>query len=201
MDAWISVQLPIPSIDEPLEIVAAVKKQLATLSQLQSQAERVIDLLQERRTALISAAVTGKIDDAWYRRCDISNDHCRVTRAWRPEPTGNRLARWTSTVQPGQRADARQAFDFWRPWISAIGALHGRTECSPIQPSDRSLFQETGRTRQASKGRYYRMHAQNPHHTQHNGQNKFNMGKSTKRLTSNTAAPASGSVLLKRTVD
>ncbi|QDT60769.1 hypothetical protein SV7mr_32950 [Stieleria bergensis] len=37
------------------------------------------------------------------------------------------------------------------------------------------------------------MHAQNPHHTQHNGQNKYNMGKSTKRLTSNTAAPASGS--------
>ena len=27
-----------------------------------SEAERAIDLLQERRTALISAAVTGKID-------------------------------------------------------------------------------------------------------------------------------------------
>ncbi|QDT60774.1 hypothetical protein SV7mr_33000 [Stieleria bergensis] len=40
------------------------------------------------------------------------------------------------------------------------------------------------------------MHAQNPHHTQHNGQNKYSMGKSTKRLTSNTAAPASGRVLL-----
>jgi type I restriction enzyme, S subunit len=62
MEAWTSIQLPVPPIEEQLEIVTTVEKQLETLSQLQAEAERAIELLQERRTALISAAVTGKID-------------------------------------------------------------------------------------------------------------------------------------------
>lgn len=62
MEGWTSIKLPVPPIEEQLEIVEAVEKQLATLSQLQAEAERSIELLQERRTALISAAVTGKID-------------------------------------------------------------------------------------------------------------------------------------------
>jgi type I restriction enzyme S subunit len=62
MEAWASIHLPVPPIDEQHEIVQAIEKQLETLSQLQTEAERAIELLQERRTALISAAVTGKID-------------------------------------------------------------------------------------------------------------------------------------------
>lgn len=62
MEGWTSIQLPVPPIDEQLEIVATVEKQLETLLRLQAEAKRAIELLQERRTALISAAVTGKID-------------------------------------------------------------------------------------------------------------------------------------------
>ena len=62
MEAWASIHLPVPPIDEQHEIVQAIEKQLETLSQLQTEAERAIELLKERRTALISAAVTGKID-------------------------------------------------------------------------------------------------------------------------------------------
>ena len=44
------------------EIVEELGIQVAGFTQLLAEAERAIDLLQERRTALISAAVTGKID-------------------------------------------------------------------------------------------------------------------------------------------
>jgi len=53
---------PVPPIDEQAEIVAAVQRETARLDELMVDAERAIALLQERRTALISAAVTGKID-------------------------------------------------------------------------------------------------------------------------------------------
>ncbi len=39
-----------------------IKNWNAELDALTAEAQRAIDLLQERRTALISAAVTGKID-------------------------------------------------------------------------------------------------------------------------------------------
>jgi type I restriction enzyme S subunit len=51
-----------PNIDEQLQIVTAIQEQCEALTKLIAQAERAIELLQERRTALISAAVTGKID-------------------------------------------------------------------------------------------------------------------------------------------
>jgi len=44
------------------EIVAAVKKLRAQFNFLSKEAVEGIKLLQERRSALISAAVTGKID-------------------------------------------------------------------------------------------------------------------------------------------
>ena len=58
VDFW----LPMPSVSEQIEIVAAIDRQTQQFDELQSKAERAITLLQERRTALISAAVTGKID-------------------------------------------------------------------------------------------------------------------------------------------
>ncbi|WP_430454226.1 restriction endonuclease subunit S [Rhodopirellula europaea] len=51
-----------PPRDEQREIGYYLNQEVETFSQLQAEAERAIELLQERRTALISAAVTGKID-------------------------------------------------------------------------------------------------------------------------------------------
>jgi type I restriction enzyme S subunit len=53
---------PVPPIQEQLEINSAVKERMATFDALELRASTGISLLQERRTALISAAVTGKID-------------------------------------------------------------------------------------------------------------------------------------------
>ncbi len=52
----------LPPIDEQSFIVDFVETETAKLNTLTAEAQRAIALLQERRTALISAAVTGKID-------------------------------------------------------------------------------------------------------------------------------------------
>jgi type I restriction enzyme S subunit len=47
---------------EQVAIAAYIDEQTARLEKLATEAERAINLLKERRAALISAAVTGKID-------------------------------------------------------------------------------------------------------------------------------------------
>jgi type I restriction enzyme, S subunit len=57
-----AIRMPCPPIKEQQEIEDYLRIELSTLDTLTAESERGIDLLQERRTALISAAVTGKID-------------------------------------------------------------------------------------------------------------------------------------------
>ena len=56
------VEIPLPPLGEQLEIVAYINKMADQFDTLATEAQRAIALLQERRTALISAAVTGQID-------------------------------------------------------------------------------------------------------------------------------------------
>jgi type I restriction enzyme S subunit len=55
-------RFPRPPIEEQNEIVAHLDDAIGQFNTLTAEAQRAIDLLQERRTALISAAVTGQID-------------------------------------------------------------------------------------------------------------------------------------------
>jgi type I restriction enzyme S subunit len=61
-EAILSTRLPLPPIVEQASIVAFLDREIVTLDALTAEAERAIGLLQERRSALIAAAVTGKID-------------------------------------------------------------------------------------------------------------------------------------------
>jgi type I restriction enzyme, S subunit len=54
--------IPVPLVVEQHEITAFIEEEHAAFNALIDQAQRAINLLQERRSALISAAVTGKID-------------------------------------------------------------------------------------------------------------------------------------------
>jgi type I restriction enzyme S subunit len=56
------VEVPIPPKEEQAEIVAYIDEKSSRFDALTGEAERAIEVLQERRTALISAAVTGKLD-------------------------------------------------------------------------------------------------------------------------------------------
>ncbi len=64
------VDLPLPPREEQIEIARFLDSELAKLESLTDKATVGIELLHERRTALISAAVTGKID----------------VRGWQPPP-------------------------------------------------------------------------------------------------------------------
>jgi type I restriction enzyme S subunit len=57
-----ALSVPMPPKPEQQAIVAHLDRETAKLDQLTAEAERAVALLKERRSALISAAVTGKID-------------------------------------------------------------------------------------------------------------------------------------------
>ena len=57
-----AIKVPCPPLDERFKIAAYIDKHLEKFTKIELLAQHQIELLQERRTALISAAVTGKID-------------------------------------------------------------------------------------------------------------------------------------------
>ena len=57
-----SFLMPSPPPSEQAEIATFLEAEVAKFDTLTTEAQRAIDLLEERRTALISAAVTGQID-------------------------------------------------------------------------------------------------------------------------------------------
>jgi type I restriction enzyme S subunit len=74
-------RIPVPPRSEQASIASYVDAQLDRVDTLVTQAEAGIELLQERRTALISAAVTGKIDvrgDAATRQPTVEADACAM---------------------------------------------------------------------------------------------------------------------------
>lgn len=62
MENWVSIELPVPPLYEQLAIIEMLDTQNARLDSLADKTERSIALLKERRSALITAAVTGQID-------------------------------------------------------------------------------------------------------------------------------------------
>jgi type I restriction enzyme S subunit len=61
-DSFLALHIAIPPRQEQERVALFVTKAIAQFDALTAEAQRAIDLLQERRTALISAAVTGQID-------------------------------------------------------------------------------------------------------------------------------------------
>jgi type I restriction enzyme S subunit len=61
-DRFASLKLFMPPLDEQRAIVAYISAETAKLDALRATAERTIDLLKERRAALIASAITGKLN-------------------------------------------------------------------------------------------------------------------------------------------
>ena len=57
-----SIRVPVPPIGEQRAIAASVTNETATLEKLRNTVERILALLKERRTTLITAAVSGQIN-------------------------------------------------------------------------------------------------------------------------------------------
>jgi len=74
------IRIPLPQPDEQFQIVSQVQGELQEIDQLTSQAKIMADTLSERRSALISAAVTGKIDvRGWVPPADAALIHENTT--------------------------------------------------------------------------------------------------------------------------
>ena len=56
------IKFPIPPYDEQLQIYDFLHKETKKLDDLISKSQSQVNFLQEKRQALITAAVTGKID-------------------------------------------------------------------------------------------------------------------------------------------
>ena len=61
-DDYLSINVTLPKIEEQKEIALYVDQGILKLNNLINKANSAIELMRERRTALISAAVTGKLD-------------------------------------------------------------------------------------------------------------------------------------------
>lgn len=59
---FILIDLPFPSLEEQKYIASFIREHINQIDSLIEKAQKAISLMQERKTALISAAVTGKID-------------------------------------------------------------------------------------------------------------------------------------------
>ena len=57
-----SISIPVPSLPEQFLIVNRLRKALSDLDDLSSRAAKCVNLLKERRSAIITLAVTGQID-------------------------------------------------------------------------------------------------------------------------------------------
>ncbi len=68
-DEFKDISVPIPPLSEQKNIVVKVGIQQEKLNKLKSITEKTISLIQERRTALISAAVTGKLSEEVLNAC------------------------------------------------------------------------------------------------------------------------------------
>ena len=60
-EGFFDIHLPVPSLSEQRQIMAFLKVECKKLDDLRAAATRLIELLKERRAALIAAAVTGQI--------------------------------------------------------------------------------------------------------------------------------------------
>lgn len=67
-------KITIPPLDEQHQIVENLNKEIPKIDSLIEKAESAIQLMQERRTALISAAVTGKIDVRNWQNSNKNNN-------------------------------------------------------------------------------------------------------------------------------
>lgn len=57
-----NLPFPLPPLNEQKDIIFRLEKEIAAFESLSSDCKQMIDVAKERRSALISAAVTGKID-------------------------------------------------------------------------------------------------------------------------------------------
>ena len=71
---YLNINCLLPPLKEQILIREFIEQKLSILNHLNIKAQEAVDRLKERRTALISAAVTGKIDVRNWQNPDKKNE-------------------------------------------------------------------------------------------------------------------------------
>ena len=78
MESLGNIYIAIPPVEEVIEILKDIEFKLESFESLINKAQQQISLMQERRTALISAAVTGKIDVRNWQAPTLAEAHTEL---------------------------------------------------------------------------------------------------------------------------
>ncbi|MFV5516936.1 restriction endonuclease subunit S [Acinetobacter gerneri] len=70
-----NINITLPSVEEIEQVLVAVNKKLSQIDKLIQRNIQAIELIKERRTALISSAVTGKIDVRHWQNPNKNNNN------------------------------------------------------------------------------------------------------------------------------
>lgn len=79
VDSLRNVKIVVPPLSEQNEIIHFLNEEVVKVDKLINKAESAISLMQERRTALISAAVTGKIDVRNWQAPSVTEAHTELS--------------------------------------------------------------------------------------------------------------------------
>ena len=79
MESLGNIYIAIPPVEEVIEILKDIEFKLESFESLINKAQQQISLMQERRTALISAAVTGKIDVRNWQAPMVAEAHTELS--------------------------------------------------------------------------------------------------------------------------
>ena len=100
MDAWGDMRVPVPPLAEQKEIADHLRETCSAMDAGLADMQRGIALLQERRTAVVSAAVTGQIDVRPIAALEAAPVYSAAGRFVAEAPAAH-LALVSATVQAG----------------------------------------------------------------------------------------------------
>ena len=124
MDQWRSLVVPLPPYPEQRAIAAFLDRETAKIDALVARKERLIELLQEKRTALITRAVTRGLDP----NVPMKDSGVERLRQLPSHWTGLPLKRWVATSITDGPHETPQFLDEGVQFISAEAVSNGRID-------------------------------------------------------------------------
>lgn len=134
--------LAVPPLEEMAEITAWCERSLARADQLIATALQGIELLIERRNALISAAVTGKIDVRGSTAIDAQRAQASVDSATARKLVGSAVLELVADRADGGRVKAQKLI-YFAEVHAGVRELGGHYLRMAAGPFDGGLIEET----------------------------------------------------------
>jgi len=135
MDRWRTTPVEVPPHSEQRAIVAFLDRETARINELLAKKERLIELLQEKRAALITCAFTNGLDSDVPTRETGGSLLPDIPNGWRPMKLRRLLARVSRPVRVEPEAEYREiGIRSWGKGIFHKDAVRG------AQLEDKSVF-------------------------------------------------------------